>query len=148
MDGEPLKPNGIALLKDGSFLLAHLGAETGGVFRLSRDGHTQPFLRTVDGLELPPTNYVVEDASGRTWITISTRLTPRAMGYRRSCNDGCCANSAGKNKTIQSLRMSGSLVDYFAVFGRGPKSAGGEGDDPAGEHFRISWIHCAVGDST
>lgn len=88
VDGEPLKPNGIALLKDGSFLLAHLGAETGGVFRLSRDGHIQPFLRTVDGLELPPTNYVVEDASGRTWITISTRLTPRAMGYRRSCNDG------------------------------------------------------------
>ena len=29
VDGEVLKPNGIALLKDGSFLLAHLGAERG-----------------------------------------------------------------------------------------------------------------------
>ena len=34
LDGEPLKPNGIALCRDGSFLLTHLGAEQGGVFRL------------------------------------------------------------------------------------------------------------------
>ena len=46
VDGEPLKPNGVALLKDGSFLLAHLGAEQGGVFHLSRDGQTRPYLRT------------------------------------------------------------------------------------------------------
>lgn len=88
VDGEPLKPNGVALLKDGSFLLAHLGAEQGGVFHLQRDGQTRPYLRTVDGLDLPPSNFVVEDALGRIWITVSTRLTPRALGYRRSCNDG------------------------------------------------------------
>ena len=88
VDGEPLKPNGIALLRDGSFLMAHLGAEQGGVFRLHRDGRTEPFLRSVDGVTLPPSNYVVEDRAGRTWITVSTRLTPRALGYRRSCNDG------------------------------------------------------------
>jgi len=88
VDGEPLKPNGIALLRDGSFLMAHLGAEQGGVFRLHRDGRTEPFLRSVDGVTLPPSNYVVEDRVGRTWITVSTRLTPRALGYRRSCNDG------------------------------------------------------------
>ncbi len=86
--GEALKPNGIALLKDGSFLLAHLGADTGGVYRLYRDGRTEPFLIQLDGVDLPPTNFVVEDAAGRFWITVSTRLSPRALGYRKSCNDG------------------------------------------------------------
>lgn len=88
IDGEALKPNGISLLKDGSFLLAHLGAEWGGVFRLERNGQVASFLRTVDGLDLPPSNFVVQDAAGRTWVTVSTRLFPRALGYRKSCNDG------------------------------------------------------------
>jgi sugar lactone lactonase YvrE len=88
VDGESLKPNGIALLPDGSFLLAHLGVERGGVFQLFRDGRTVPFLRTVQGVDLPPSNFVVQDHLGRTWITVSTRLTPRALGYRATCNDG------------------------------------------------------------
>jgi sugar lactone lactonase YvrE len=86
--GLALKPNGIALLRDGSFLLAHLGDDEGGVFRLQRDGRVAPWLRQVDGVDLPPTNFVVEDAAGRFWVTVSTRLKPRALGYRRSCNDG------------------------------------------------------------
>ena len=91
VSGETLKPNGIALLKDGSFLLAHLGAERGGVHRLQRDGRTEPFLLHVDGAALPPTNFVVEDGVGRFWVTVSTRLSPRALGYRKSCNDGFVA---------------------------------------------------------
>lgn len=91
MDGETLKPNGIALLRDGAFLLAHLGAERGGVFHLQRDGQTRPWLEQVDGVDLPPTNFVVEDAQGRFWVTVSTRQSPRALGYRRTCNDGFIA---------------------------------------------------------
>ena len=87
-DGLALKPNGIALLRDGSFLLTHLGNDEGGVFRLQRDGQVAPWLMRVDGVDLPPTNFVVEDAAGRFWVTVSTRLKPRALGYRRSCNDG------------------------------------------------------------
>jgi sugar lactone lactonase YvrE len=87
-DGVALKPNGIALLRDGSFLLAHLGSDEGGVFHLQRDGSVRPWLTQVEGQDLPPTNYVVEDGSGRFWVTVSTRLQPRAKGYRRSCNDG------------------------------------------------------------
>ena len=86
--GLALKPNGIALLRDGSFLLTHLGDDEGGVFRLQRDGEVTPWLQRVDGVNLPPTNFVVEDATGRFWVTVSTRLKPRALGYRRSCNDG------------------------------------------------------------
>ncbi len=87
-DGLALKPNGIALLSDGSFLLAHLGNDEGGVFQLQRDGRVTPWLLQVDGVDLPPTNFVVEDTAGRFWVTVSTRLKPRALGYRRSCNDG------------------------------------------------------------
>jgi sugar lactone lactonase YvrE len=86
--GMALKPNGIALLRDGSFLLTQLGHDEGGVFRLQRDGQVTPWLMQVDGVELPPTNFVVEDAAGRFWVTVSTRLKPRALGYRRSCDDG------------------------------------------------------------
>jgi sugar lactone lactonase YvrE len=86
--GLALKPNGIALLRDGSFLLTHLGNDEGGVSQLQRDGRVTPWLLQVDGVNLPPTNCVVEDGTGRFWVTVSTRLKPRALGYRRSCNDG------------------------------------------------------------
>jgi hypothetical protein len=58
------------------------------VFHLRRDGQVTPWLLQVDGVDLPPTNFVVEDAAGRFWVTVSTRLKPRALGYRRRCNDG------------------------------------------------------------
>lgn len=40
VDGMRLQPNGVALLRDGSSLIAHLGPEQGAVFRLERDGTT------------------------------------------------------------------------------------------------------------
>ncbi|MBX3585456.1 MAG: SMP-30/gluconolactonase/LRE family protein [Ramlibacter sp.] len=100
MDGETLKPNGIALLKDGAFLLAHLGAERGGVFHLQRNGQTRPWLEQVDGMDLPPSNFVVEDEAGRFWLTVSTRQQPRALGYRRSCADGFIVMIDGKGARI------------------------------------------------
>jgi len=82
------KPNGIALRADGSFLVTHLGATEGGVFQLTRSGIVTPWLRRIDGLDLPPTNSVLLDAAGGAWVTVSARLQPRALGYRRSCADG------------------------------------------------------------
>jgi sugar lactone lactonase YvrE len=87
-DGGELRPNGIALLADGSFLLAQLGAEHGGVYRLGRDGHVEPWLLEVAGHPLPPTNFVMQDFAGRTWVTVSTRRVPRSLGYRREGGDG------------------------------------------------------------
>ncbi|MFN0185115.1 MAG: SMP-30/gluconolactonase/LRE family protein [Aquabacterium sp.] len=86
--GGELRPNGIALLADGSFLLAQLGADDGGVYRLTRDGGVEPWLMEVAGRLLPPTNFVVQDERGCTWVTVSTRLNPRSLGYRRGCDDG------------------------------------------------------------
>ena len=85
---EPLRPNGIALMSGGAFLIAHLGDEDGGVFRLDCDGATTPVLTEVDGAPLPPTNFVHVDRLGRLWVTVSTRLQPRARGYRADNADG------------------------------------------------------------
>jgi sugar lactone lactonase YvrE len=83
-----LRPNGVALRADGSFLVAHLGEADGGVYALGRDGTVTPFVVAVDGLPLPPTNYVALDARGRVWITVSTRHCPRSLAYRPDVADG------------------------------------------------------------
>lgn len=83
-----VKPNGIALMPDGSFLLAHLGSEEGGVYRLTRNGELNPFLFELESKILPPTNFVHIDHEGRIWITISTRIKPRHLAYRPETSDG------------------------------------------------------------
>lgn len=83
-----LRPNGICLMEDGAVLVAHLGDEEGGVFRIAEDGTTTPFCIEVDGVPLPPTNYPHLDSQGRVWITISTRQMPRSLGYNQQVSDG------------------------------------------------------------
>ncbi|MEP1209976.1 MAG: SMP-30/gluconolactonase/LRE family protein [Rhizobiaceae bacterium] len=85
---EPLRPNGICLLEGGHFLLAHLGAERGGVYGLAPDGTVSVYLSEVAGDPLPPSNFVTVDKNGRVWITVSTRQTPRALAYRSDVADG------------------------------------------------------------
>ncbi|NIA68892.1 SMP-30/gluconolactonase/LRE family protein [Pelagibius litoralis] len=84
---ETIKPNGIALQRDGSFLIANLD-DSGGVFRLDRDGKLSEVLRQVDGIDLPATNFVLIDDRSRVWVTVSTRRSPRALGYRPDVDDG------------------------------------------------------------
>jgi sugar lactone lactonase YvrE len=88
--GFDLRPNGVALSQDGSLLIAHLG-ETGGVYRLDRDGALTPVLLEVDGVPLPPTNFVTTDAVGCTWISVSTRHHPRQLAWRPGIADGFIA---------------------------------------------------------
>jgi sugar lactone lactonase YvrE len=45
----------------------------------------------VDGIELPPTNFVAEDRFGRIWVTVSTRHRPRALALRSDIADGFIA---------------------------------------------------------
>ncbi len=110
--GLELRPNGIALLRDGSFLLAQLGDEDGGVWRLWRDGRCEPWCLAVDGRPLPPTNYVVQDAAGRTWITVSTRRQPRALGYRADCDDGfiVCVDPRGARVAADGLGYTNEVA--------------------------------------
>lgn len=85
---EPIRPNGIALEPGGTFLLTHLGAETGGVFRMDAQGALAPILLELDGRPLPPTNFVLRDGEGGLWITVSTRIVPRADDYRPTAATG------------------------------------------------------------
>lgn len=108
----PLRPNGIALVPGGAFLLAHLGATDGGVWRLDPDGRTRPVVLEVDGAPLPPTNFVHVDETGRLWITVSTRLQPRNLGYRADVADGfvVLADDAGVRIVADSLGYTNECV--------------------------------------
>ena len=97
---EGAKPNGIALEPDGAFLFAHLGATEGGVWRLDRAGQCRPLLREVDGLTLPPANFVMRDAQGRLWLTISTRVVPRQDDWRTSASTGFIVLHDGRGPRI------------------------------------------------
>jgi sugar lactone lactonase YvrE len=83
-----LHPNGIALERAGSFLIAHLADDFGGVFRLFRDGRVEKVLTEIDGVTLPAVNFVLVDAQERIWVTISTRRQPRGVSYRADIADG------------------------------------------------------------
>jgi sugar lactone lactonase YvrE len=128
-DGLTARPNGIALMADGSFLMTQLGETDGGVYRLTRNGQITPWLRQVSGMDLPPTNYVVQDASGRTWITVSTKLTPRAAAYRGNVADGfiVCVNVNGDASIVAdgvgytnevAVHPSGRWLYVNETFGR------------------------------
>jgi len=82
--------NGFSLQADGTFLVANLGAD-GGVWQIAKDTSPIPVLREVDGVPLPPTNFVnvVGRGPGQVaWISISTRHVPREHAFRADIADG------------------------------------------------------------
>ena len=84
--GCPIVPNGIALRNDGSFLVANI-SDAGGLFVLDAEG-----LRLHHGCSnmptLPPVNFVMVDQLDKVWITVSSKLKPRSLAYRRNVQDG------------------------------------------------------------
>jgi len=89
-DDIELRPNGIAIDRDGSFLIANLG-DAGGIWRLTQDGALTPWLLAIDGVALPPANFVTTDDRGRTWLSVSTRQRPRQLAWRPDLADGFVA---------------------------------------------------------
>jgi sugar lactone lactonase YvrE len=90
-DGRTLRPNGIALEPGGSFLIAHLGADDGGLFRLHPDGRVEDVALHVAGVAFPPSNFPLLDSRSRIWLTVSTRVSPRADDYRATAQSGFIA---------------------------------------------------------
>ena len=84
----PLRPNGIALEAPGRFLIADISDERAGVWRMHDTGLLEPFLLEVEGTPLPPTNFVHIDDAQRVWLTVSTRVQPRARDYRPDADSG------------------------------------------------------------
>ncbi|MGH2510554.1 MAG: SMP-30/gluconolactonase/LRE family protein [Ktedonobacteraceae bacterium] len=81
------EPNGLAMLADGSLLIANIGGSA--VQRLYPDGHVENFLTEIDGVPLTTPNFVFRDSQDRIWIAVSTREEtwwaaasyPRPDGY-------------------------------------------------------------------
>ncbi|MFD1561160.1 SMP-30/gluconolactonase/LRE family protein [Paraburkholderia silviterrae] len=84
---DPFIPNGIALLEDGTFLIANMGPH-GGVWRMTGPGTLEPFITELHGKPLHPTNYVELDRQGRLWFTVSTLHAPRESAFRPGIADG------------------------------------------------------------
>jgi hypothetical protein len=61
----------------------------GRIFALSKSGEITPVIDTIEGEAVPPSNVVIEDAEGRIWFTVSTRLGPGNFA------DGLCFDSQG-----------------------------------------------------
>jgi sugar lactone lactonase YvrE len=80
-------PNGIALMPNRDVMIANLGS-AGGVWRMTPDGDTTLVLSEVDGIALPPPNFVGIDRAGRLWVTISTRRIPREEAFSKGVADG------------------------------------------------------------
>ncbi|MBO1076912.1 SMP-30/gluconolactonase/LRE family protein [Roseomonas marmotae] len=85
----PVVPNGIALLRDGSFAIANL-SDSGGVWRLSPDGSLAQEIDEIAGRRLGSVNFVRTDRQGRLWICVST-LRPGEDQYRTDIADGFIA---------------------------------------------------------
>jgi len=82
--------NGFSLQSDGTFLVANLGSE-GGVWQIAKDRSPVPVLVEVDGVRLPPTNFVNVVGHGvdqTAWVSVSTTHVPRDHAFRREIADG------------------------------------------------------------
>jgi sugar lactone lactonase YvrE len=111
-DAHDFIPNGIALLPDGTFLIANMGHD-GGVWARRPGGAVEPFLMAADGVPLAKANFVFNDEQGRVWITVTTRSDPLSKAMtglgRPECNDGfvCLVDSA-------NARRARIVADGFA----------------------------------
>jgi sugar lactone lactonase YvrE len=105
-----LRPNGIALEADGTFLIANLG-DDGGVWRLDQAGRLTPVVVEVDGIALPPANFVTVDAERRTWISVSTRRQPRQQAWRDDVADGFVVvlDAAGARVVAEGLHYTNEV---------------------------------------
>jgi sugar lactone lactonase YvrE len=82
LDGDP---NGIALERDGSLLIANISAAR--LDRLHPDGRSECVLDTFEGRPLGAANFVLVDGD-RVWVTVSTRAVPRSEAIRAPRPDG------------------------------------------------------------
>ena len=80
---EEFVPNGIALLDDGSFLIANVGPD-GGAWRLTGPGRVESYLGEREGVPSTSLNFLYPDSEGRTWLSLCTKQKPRILAYKRA----------------------------------------------------------------
>jgi sugar lactone lactonase YvrE len=79
-------PNGIAMDRDGSLLVADV--DSGRLFRVQRDGRSEIVLDSIEGRPLGALNFVLVDSLGRYWLTVSTLMVPLRPAAFEPAYDG------------------------------------------------------------
>jgi sugar lactone lactonase YvrE len=79
-------PNGIAMNRDGDFLIANFG--TDAIEFMSRSGQSRTLYTHIDGEPLGKVNFVLCDSRDRTWFTVTTRLRPWTRSINEKAADG------------------------------------------------------------
>ena len=163
-----LLPNGIAMSRDGGFLVANLG-ENGGIWRIAPDGKQSPWLTEVDGCTVDRVNFVLNDAQGRVWACISATDGSDAYPLRSATGYIVMHDAAGARVVADGLHytnecrvsVDGQFMYVNETFGRrlsrfriGPTgeltgketvAQFGEGDFPDGLTLDIeggAWVVC------
>ena len=110
-DSAPLLPNGFAMQRDGSFLIANLG-EQGGVWRIAPDGAASPWLTEVEGRAIHRVNFVVNDQQdindpqGRVWACISATDGSDAYPLRTATGYIVLRDAAGTRVVANGLHYT------------------------------------------
>jgi gluconolactonase len=79
-------PNGIAMDREGNFIIANFG--TDALELMHRDGHSRTLYTHIDGIPLGKTNFVLCDSRDRIWFTVTTRLIPWTRSINEKTPDG------------------------------------------------------------
>lgn len=82
-------PNGLAFAGNGDILISNFGTDVLEV--MTREGHTRVLADTIDGQPIGKVNFVLRDAQGRIWITVSTRMNPWTKAAGTRVRDGYVA---------------------------------------------------------
>jgi gluconolactonase len=78
-------PNGIALMRDGSFIVANLGNRS--IDRI-HDGKAETLYTHVDGKPLGTMNFVLRDSKDRIWFTVMTQTPDLLAAINGKAADG------------------------------------------------------------
>ncbi|MBN9078919.1 MAG: SMP-30/gluconolactonase/LRE family protein [Rhizobiales bacterium] len=79
-------PNGIAMDKDGSFVIANI--DLCSIQRLQRSGASRTVVDELDGKPLGAVNFVLFDSAWRLWVSVSTLANPRRLAIEEPRPDG------------------------------------------------------------
>lgn len=82
-------PNGLAFAENGDILISNFGTDR--LERMARDGQTRVLADAIDGEPIGKVNFVLRDAKGRIWITVSTRVNPWTKAAGTRVQDGYVA---------------------------------------------------------
>lgn len=163
-----LLPNGIAMEKDGGFLIANL-SETGGVWRIGPDGAASAWLTEVDGRLIHRVNFVVNDAQGRVWACVSatdggdkyplhsatgyivlrdatgTRVVADGLHYTNECRISADGRFMYVNETFGRRLSRFRISRSGELTGKETVAQFGEGDFPDGLTLDAeggAWVVC------